>query len=359
MDEVPADLVRALERAAELEHAVLLQYLFAAASLKRSGDGGVDELDLVRIRGWEATLLGIAREEMAHLAAVSGLLIAVGSVPWLVRPGLPGGRLEAREPALKLERFGPRSLGRFIELEREESQTISGHYAWIRGELVRLDAAGARVVREPPVDRVDGWGISGGARFRQVTDVAAALEVIDAIVGQGAGGEESHLERLLRIAAELARAGFDPARAVAANPALGADAGTSIADPATARVAAAFAAAYQAMALLLDRYYAASQAGSAAAARTRRVAQGLMSGVLRPLGEILTGLPIGASAPGSACGPTYAWDRRIDRTASGAALADMLAAAGASLAGVRPDVPRLVLIGENLRLAARLVGAED
>ena len=359
MDEVPADLVRALERAAELEHAVLLQYLFAAASLKRRGDGGVDELDLDQIRGWEATLLRIAREEMAHLAAVSSLLIAVGSVPWLVRPGLAGGRLAADAPALRLERFGPRSLGRFVELEREESRTISGHYAWIRRELVRLDADGVRVVKAAPVDRVDGWGISGGARFRQVTDIAAAVAVIDAIVGQGAGGEDSHLERLLSVAAELAGAGFDPSRAVAANPALGADAGTPIADPDTARVAAAFAAAYQAMALLLDRYYAASQAGSVVATRTRRVAQGLMSGVLRPLGEVLTGLPVGATAPGSACGPTFAWDRRIDRTASRATLAAMLAAAGASLGVGRPTVPRLALIGENLRLAARLVGEEE
>ncbi len=314
MVEAPAALVRALERAAELEHAVLLQYLFAAASLKRRPDEGVTVLELELIRDWERTLLLIAREEMAHLAAVSNLLIAVGSTPWLVRPGLPGGRLEAGEPALVLERFGRASLARFVSLERDESGggPISGHYAVVRREIGRLNAAGRRVVRRAPVDRVDGWGVSGDARFPPVCDAATALAVIDAVVGQGAatgpgaGTGASHLARLLAIEAELEAAppGLEPARAVVSD----AGSGPAIGDPATRVVAGAHAAAYQATMMLLGLYYDLVERGLGAALDVRRVVQGLMGGVLRPLGEVLSELPVGEAAPGGACGPTFAWD---------------------------------------------------
>ncbi|MEA2298679.1 MAG: hypothetical protein QOF77_1615 [Solirubrobacteraceae bacterium] len=435
-DEIPADLVHALERAAELEHAVLLQYLFAAASLRRRPGPGLGLLQLERIRGWERTLLAIAREEMAHLAAVSNLLIAVGAAPWLVRPGLPGGRLgRARSPlagadsppggddreALVLERFGPRSLARFIGLERQEAGaarvdgaaagpgagegvnvetgagvgTISGHYASIKGEIGRLAAEGQAVVREPALDVVDGWRISGAAHFPAVTDAASALEVIDAIVGQGAGlgaeDPDSHLARLLTIEAELGRedAGLDPAQQVVSDPILapaagagsgeaaGAGAGpgrgegdgdgdgegTLVSDPRTVVVAGAFAAVYQAMTLLLELYHPLLAAGPRAAVGARRVAQGLMTGVLRPLGEVLAELPVGEAAPGWSCGPTFAWDPGIrlgeDRRESWALLGGMLAGAAAGLGAVAGDggPPRLAALAENVGLASRLVAA--
>ncbi|MGI8801575.1 MAG: ferritin-like domain-containing protein [Solirubrobacteraceae bacterium] len=334
--------MRALEGVAELEHAVLLQYLYAAASLKRRAGEGPDELQLARIRGWERTLLAIAREEMAHLAAVSNLLIAVGSTPWLVRPGLPGGRLAAPEPALALERFGPRSLARFIELEREES--ISGHYAAVRREI---EASGDRVIRRIPVDRVDGWGVSGGARLPPVTDAITALAVVDAIVGQGAGAAPaSHLERLLAVEAELAAEGpeFEPARPVAA---------ARITNPSSRTVAEAFAAAYQATMLLLELYYALVQAHAGGATTARRAAQGLMGGVLRPLGEVLTELPLGDGAPGWTCGPHFAWDERVERP-TWAAAGVLLEQAGAGLRAAHGQ-GRLTTIAENLDLAGRLV----
>ncbi len=351
-EEAPPGLVRDLERAAELEHAVLLQYLFAAASLKRRPDEGVDVLELERIRDWERTLLSIAREEMAHLAAVSNLLIAVGGAPWLVRPGLPGGRLAAGEPALVLERFGRRSLARFIALEREESgaETISGHYTAIKREIA---AAGRGVIRARPVDRVDGWGVSGDTRFPPVTDSDSALALIDAIAGQGAAGSASHLGRLLAIEAELgARAeGFDPARAVADPPA-------PISEPASATVARALAAAYQATMRLLAVYYDLVERGSGDAPQVRRVATGLMSGVLRPLAELVTELPVGEAAPGRSCGPEFGWDPGIALDPDPRpALAALLSGAGAELGALAGDggPPRAVLVAENLRLAAGLV----
>jgi hypothetical protein len=274
-----------------------------------------------------------------------------------VRPGLPGGRLQAGEPALVLERFGRRSLARFIALEREESgaETISGHYAAVKREIARLDAAGQAVIRGAPVDRVDGWGVSGDARFPAVTDPRSALALIDAIVGQGGAptGTDSHLGRLLAIEAELdAQAeGFDPARAVADPPA-------PISEPASATVARALAAAYQATMLLLAAYYDLVESGSGDAPQVRRVATGLMSGVLRPLAEMLTELPVGAAAPGWSCGPEFAWDPGIALDPDPRpALAAMLAGAGAALGALARDggPPRAVLVAENLRLAAGLV----
>jgi hypothetical protein len=269
-----------------------------------------------------------------------------------------------------LERFGPPSLGRFIALEREEAGAgaISGHYAAIRQEILRLDAAGRPVVRRTPVDRVDGWGVSGSARLPAVTDAAAALAVIDAIVGQGGGPTaDTHLARLLGIEADLAGGarGLDPARRLIA---AAAGAPPAIGEPVTAAVAGAFATAYQATMLLLELYYVLVEAGGRAATGTRRVARGLMTGVIRPLGELLAELPVGGAAPGWSCGPVFAWDPGIavaeERAESWRALEVALEAAGQRLrdlaAGGAPG--RLRLLGENLMLAARLVaraGAED
>ncbi len=366
MDEVPGDLIAALEEAAEFEHAVLLQYLFAAASLKRREDEGASVLELERIRGWERTLLAIAREEMAHLAAVSNLLIAVGAKPWLVRPGLAGGRLAGGPgtAVLVLERFGRRSLERFVALERDESGEgeIAGHYGAIKREIARLAAAGHPVVRRTPTDRVDGWGISGAVRLRPVNGAGDMLEVIDAIIGQGGAEEaaDSHLRRLRTIEAELDGETCDPARRVVANPVLGTGAGTPIGNRSTAAAAAAFAGAYQAMLLSLELYYALLEVGSPAAVGARRVAAGLMGGVLRPLGEVLAELPIGAGTPGWTCGPTFGWDGRValagERRESWRTLEALLAGARAQLEALGGRPPRLGPIGENLGLAARLIG---
>ena len=54
------ELVNALSEAAELEHGLLIQYLFAAFSLKRRVDEGITPVQQSLIVDWERTVLRVA-----------------------------------------------------------------------------------------------------------------------------------------------------------------------------------------------------------------------------------------------------------------------------------------------------------
>jgi len=78
------ELVRLLREAAEIEHALMVQYLYGAYSLKPT---------YVGVRGFSAPspnhLLGVAIQEMQHLEKVNRMLGELGSAPNLVRQGFP------------------------------------------------------------------------------------------------------------------------------------------------------------------------------------------------------------------------------------------------------------------------------
>ena len=61
------ELINALQEAIQIEHGLMLQYLFAALSCKKRTSEGASEEDLELIRQWEAGILAIAREEMRIL----------------------------------------------------------------------------------------------------------------------------------------------------------------------------------------------------------------------------------------------------------------------------------------------------
>ena len=78
------ELLRLLREAAEIEHALMLQYLFCAFTLRSSyaelGGGGAATAD---------SMIGVAIQEMQHLGAVNRLLVALGSCPHLDRQDFP------------------------------------------------------------------------------------------------------------------------------------------------------------------------------------------------------------------------------------------------------------------------------
>ena len=74
------ELINNLTEAAELEHGLLCQYLFAAFSMKKHPADGITWAQAERIRAWERNILEVAREEMAHLGTVSNMLTAVGTI---------------------------------------------------------------------------------------------------------------------------------------------------------------------------------------------------------------------------------------------------------------------------------------
>ena len=74
-------LIYMLCEAAELEHGIMCQYLFAAFSLKQREDEGLTPEELDVVTRWRRTIAHVATEEMLHLALVQNVLSAIGAAP--------------------------------------------------------------------------------------------------------------------------------------------------------------------------------------------------------------------------------------------------------------------------------------
>src|SRR5260370_27946199 len=63
-------LIYMLCEAAELEHGIMCQYLFAAFSLKQSEGEGLSGGELEAVQRWRKQISRVAAQEMLHLALV-------------------------------------------------------------------------------------------------------------------------------------------------------------------------------------------------------------------------------------------------------------------------------------------------
>lgn len=104
-----------LHTAAEIEHALMVQYLYAAWSLRLDGPE--------RVQRWRREVLQVAREEMAHLAAVQNLLRFVGGPLNFDREDLPH-RTDFYPFPFRLEALGRESLARFVTAEMPASPDV-------------------------------------------------------------------------------------------------------------------------------------------------------------------------------------------------------------------------------------------
>ena len=118
-----------LHTAAEVEHALMVQYLYAAWSLP---DGPVG------VRRWRQAILRIAREEMAHLVDVQNLLRFVGGPLNLDREDFPF-RSGFYPFPFRLERLHRASLARYVVAEMPAR---SGVDPALIAEAVRLATGG-------------------------------------------------------------------------------------------------------------------------------------------------------------------------------------------------------------------------
>jgi hypothetical protein len=103
-----------LHTAAEIEHALMVQYLYAAWSLPPDGSD--------RVRRWRREILQVAREEMAHLAAVQNLLRFVGGPLNFDREDFPY-RSDFYPFPLRLEALSRQSLARYVAAEMPAEPT--------------------------------------------------------------------------------------------------------------------------------------------------------------------------------------------------------------------------------------------
>ena len=352
-------LIYTLGKAAELEHLIMLQYLFAAFSLKQSEREGLSDEQLAAVQGWRRTLMSIGEQEMLHLALVQNLLTAVGAAPRLARPNFPlpassypaGVRIELLpfgEAALRhfafLERpegmavddaEGYDALGEATALPHDEADEIVPHlqefdtigqlYRSIQTGLEHLDSRlGSGRLFVGPADAQATEEHFGWRELVAVTDLATARRAIDTIVeqGEGARGEwrDAHFGRLLGILDEYlairrADPSFEPARpVVAANvrPQATGPGMPIISDPGTMRSMDLLNVVYEVLLQLLSRYFAHTDESPEQLGVLADVSVGLMYAAVKPLGSVVTMLPIGFDRPGVTAGPGFELFYQVD-----------------------------------------------
>src|SRR6476659_11287282 len=352
-------LIYTLGKAAELEHLIMLQYLFAAFSLKQHAREGLSEEQLEAIQRWRKTLLSIGEQEMLHLALVQNLLTAVGAAPRLARPNFPmpayaypaGVRIELvpfGEAALRHFAFLERPEGMHVEdaegfaaieqampLPHDEGDEIVPHLQEFDtiGELYRSIQAGlehldGRLGSERLfVGQPNAQATEEHFRWPElvaVTDPASANQAIATIVeqGEGARGEwrDAHFGRLLGIlddylAFKAADPAFEPARPVVAANVRQQATGVVvplITDPGTARAMDLLNVVYEVLLQLLSRYFAHSDESPDQLQVLADISVGLMYGAIKPLGSIVTTLPIGWDTPGVTAGPGFELFYQVD-----------------------------------------------
>jgi CDGSH-type Zn-finger protein/truncated hemoglobin YjbI len=337
-------LIFMLCEAAELEHGIMCQYLFAAFSLKQSEDEGLSAEELEAVTRWRRAIAHVATEEMLHLALVHNLLSSIGAAPHLGRPNLPAPAHHYPTGVnLTLVPFGEPALQHFMFLERPEGMALEGatgidapvhdavplmserdivpqpqDFATV-GHLYRSIERGFAHLAEkfgerklfvgPPRAQASAEHF-GWAELVPVTDLTSAQRAIDTILEQGEGArghwEQAHFGQFVRILDEYRQmkkstAHFDPVRPVVfatVRPSRHDDSVPLIGDRVTSRCADLFNVSYEILLQTLERYFAHTDETDAQLGTLAEATIALMRGVLRPLGSLITALPVGRDGPG-------------------------------------------------------------
>jgi hypothetical protein len=109
--------VELLQAAAEVEQALLVQYLYAAYSIDPTGPAAP----------LRRTVVQIAKEEMGHLITVQNLLLALGADPYFDRENVPlGGMPAGRYPfPLRFEPMSGDPLAKYVTTESMPLDSIA------------------------------------------------------------------------------------------------------------------------------------------------------------------------------------------------------------------------------------------
>ncbi|MCX4904529.1 ferritin-like domain-containing protein [Streptomyces sp. NBC_00878] len=360
------ELLDALHHAARIELATMIQYLYAAYSIPihgaarhyvASGEWTEEQLQIAcgegthTLRGGiRGSLMNVAREEMMHFLAINNIIMAMGR-PFFVPP-LDFGEFNRQTSVpleFSLEPFSLASVQRFVALEQPHDlapevagndhaartpdgepypySSLSELYAAIREGIPRVP--GAFLVKK---------GRGGGAHHLfmresvnavhpdyqlEVDDVASAVFAIDFVTEHGEGGsipsvlpeEESHFDTFLRISELLVneralgptgrRIPWNPAYPVVRNPTLASHSpGNTLVTHEPARLAmTVFNRSYFIAMQLMVQHFGYSPDKNLRRSRLMNWALDVMTGVLRPVGELIVTLPAGR--PGRTAGPSF------------------------------------------------------
>jgi hypothetical protein len=245
-----------LSMAAEIEHSLMVQYLYAAWSL---GGPQVPPQSRNDVLEWQRIILGIAKEEMGHLVTVQNVLKLIGGPLHLDREDYPW--ISGFYPyAFTLEPLSTRSLAKYVvaespdvwpsdvpEAERKTIQDLAREDA--QQEVARVGALYQSMIEilSDPVKIPDnlfhaesypfqsswdewGRGYAAGARgstAQTAPDVLVlraasrtdAVSALRAVAEQGeavklivANSQESHFSRFLAVYRAVSKVtGFSPA----------------------------------------------------------------------------------------------------------------------------------------------------
>ena len=151
-----------------------------------------------------------------------------------------------------------------------------------------------------------------------MTDLASAQRAIDTILEQGEGArghwQTAHFGQFVQVLDEYrqmkaANPAFDPIRPVLPSKVRPAEHEEGrvplITDRGTARCADLFNVANEVLLHTLQRYFAHTEETDEQLSTLARAAVGLMVRVLRPLGGLITTLPVGPEHPGRTAGPSF------------------------------------------------------
>jgi hypothetical protein len=390
------ELINALHEASEIEHGLMIQYLFGALSLKKSMQEGLSAPEAQLVRGWEALILSVARDEMGHLGTVCNLLSAIGAPPRFTRPNFP--KVTGYYPfAFDLVPFSDDALYRFqvFELPRglplppppgqmgrarttREALAVAPDpltYEYV-GELYAKIEEGLASIPEPELfigpraaQDQEPWSFALDIRpVRNRRDAGAAIaDIIQDGEGTPASRENSHYDRFSRIRLAFTETGgFAAARPVVWNPMTrehrDADGvGQIIENPTTRRIAELFNGVYATVLQLLLQYF--SYGGESPAQRTtlKAAAGRLMSVAIRPIAEVLTTSPFGAPDDPRRAGPPFELYADVSLSpfpdARWTMLLERLDAIVAEAAELQRAAPRLGAIGETIGFVRRSVAA--
>jgi hypothetical protein len=132
-------LIMLLYFGAEIEHSLMVQYLYAAYSI----DGDQKERAVrERVEAWRASILSIAREEMGHLLTVQNVLTLLGAPANLYRRDFPWTTEFYPFPP-QLEPFSELSLACYIYAEMPRQR----HWKLAQAKGARGDEYGTRFGR--------------------------------------------------------------------------------------------------------------------------------------------------------------------------------------------------------------------
>jgi hypothetical protein len=347
--------------AAQIEHSLMVQYLYAAYSL--GGPQVTEQKEQEQVAVWRQLIFGIAKEEMGHLATVQNALRFLGAPLALDRQDYPWDSQIAPYPFI-VERLTRASLAKYIvaespekwpdDVSADEQQAIaklaSGYDGTHVNQVGALYSRLIEIIADPRLlpDSVfhpesypyqaswDEWGRGYGLGARgssragtlvtpnvlvlRMASRSDALNALRQVAEQGeapgeasaADDELSHFRRFLRVFREFPADGsWHPTRPLPTNPSAPGSTGTDqtpITDPEAGIWAHIFNIRYRMLLSYLAHTYHVYRQPDANTPESRRgVIVNRMFGEmynLRAIAGILVHLPLG---PGSAemSGPPF------------------------------------------------------